>query len=153
MSNLVDYRDQAPPSWPPSRCTHQQNHRFRSRPDYVDWQADVSDEANSEGVAANPEQLVLRLELAASQDSDEAIDLLYGEIDQLLRDGDFHVVDRILRAILVERFSVLLLLAFASITSAAREHLASRGDFITRLRRRLEATDPSRVEELLAGLE
>lgn len=87
----------------------------------------------------------------AASDPDDGLDMIYREIDALLRRGAFPQVDALLAAVDMTLPTVYLL-AFVSITSAAREHLAW-DDFLRRVRERLSIVEPDRVEELLRGFE
>jgi hypothetical protein len=101
-----------------------------------------------------PRDLVHRIEAAIAADADDAVDFIYAEVDQHLRDGAFADVQDLLRALDLAKLDVVHMLAIASITRAAREQLDdARTDYLGRLRRRLAEVDPDRVEELLSGLE
>ena len=88
---------------------------------------------------------------ATASDPDDGLDLIYHEMDALLRDGAFPQVDAILSAIDMT-LPVVYLLAFVSITSAARGHVAWK-PFLDRVREHLSRVEPDRVEELLRGFE
>lgn len=77
---------------------------------------------------------------------------IYLRVDAMLRGGQFAAVDRLLRGLDCAALSVLRLLAYLSITSAARPHLLSRDDFAARVRERIERDDPKRAATLLRGL-
>jgi hypothetical protein len=83
------------------------------------------------------------------------VDLIYREVDNLLRAGSFSQVDDLIRNVDPESndWSLVELLAFVSITHAAKQHLQERRGLFERVRRYLESVDPSRVVELLDGLE
>lgn len=82
-----------------------------------------------------------------------AIDALYRRVDIKLLAGDFSGVDAEMQAVNIEMLSTTMLLAWLSITSAARDVLGLRATLVNRIRSRLEQTEPARVEALLAGLE
>jgi hypothetical protein len=90
---------------------------------------------------------------ARTTDPEDAIDLIYAEVDTLLREGSFARVDEILDQVEAASLPVVPLLAFVSITNAARDVLAARHGFVARVRQHLARVEPGRVEELLAGLE
>ena len=91
--------------------------------------------------------------LPRALDEDEVLDRIYEDVDALLRSGAFDCVSAMLAAIDVESLTTVVLLAYASITNSARDVVSARAGFLTRVRRKLEKTDPDHVEELLAGLE
>jgi hypothetical protein len=97
------------------------------------------------------DNLVQRVQAAG--DSDDALDLIYTEIDCLLRGASFERVDEILGAVDPSTMVITSLLAFVSITYAPRERLRSRARFVARIREHLTSVDPARVDALLAGLE
>jgi len=86
-----------------------------------------------------------------ASDPDDGLDLIYHEIDALLREGAFPQVDAILSAVDMT-LPVVYLLAFVSITSAARVYVAWK-PFLDRVRQHLSRVEPERVEELLRGFE
>ena len=86
-------------------------------------------------------------------DSDDALDLIYTEIDRLLQNALFEQVDEVLDAIDPSTMAAAPLLAFVSITYAPREHLRSRSQFVARVRERLTTFDAAHADALLAGLE
>lgn len=84
----------------------------------------------------------------------DQLDDIYQSIDAMMTVGEFAMVDDVLRAVDVsERTPTLVLLGYASITSAAREHLRQRAAYMERLRAYLKAVDPENVDEVLAGFE
>ena len=87
--------------------------------------------------AADTVALLRKIEAAVATDHDDALEVIYREVDALLRRVSFVQVDDLLRTIEVGALPVVHLLAFTSITYAARDHLRSRGAFVTRVRRRL----------------
>jgi hypothetical protein len=86
-------------------------------------------------------------------DEGEAVDAIYQGVDELLRAGSFHEVDDLLASFRVGAATTLQLLAFASITTAARRLLSARPDFIARVRECLTERDQASADALLAGLE
>jgi hypothetical protein len=85
--------------------------------------------------------------------SDDLVDAIYSHIDMQLRKGRFEAVDHELERVTPLTCEVIEMLAYLSITSAAKEHLPGRDRLVTRVRDHLTKTDPARVEELLMGLE
>jgi hypothetical protein len=88
------------------------------------------------------------------KDHEDDVEIIYMAIDALLAEHEFARVDTILNEIPVEKLPVLHMLAFASITSSAKERLHERAHYMTRVRKHLQATESSEhVEALLRGLE
>lgn len=107
----------------------------------------------AEPALATPEEFVLRasrLERAGHRNA--AMDLLYDRIDELMRTGQFDLLDMILQRVPVREFSVDVLLGLLTATLPARSRLPSREDFFSEteqvLRERAEYE-----EGLLTGLE
>ena len=87
---------------------------------------------------------------AISGERHDAIELIYDEVDALLRAGDFGQVDALLREVEPEAWSATHLLAFVSITRAAKHLLAERESLLDRVRKH---RPPLALKLLLAGLE
>lgn len=83
---------------------------------------------------------------------EEALDLIYQEIDTLLRHSLFELVDKILREV-DRNLPTVILLGFATITCIARKHLGEYVFYVSMLRDELTRRDPNRVNDLLMGLE
>jgi hypothetical protein len=77
---------------------------------------------------------------------------VYIRVDEQLNAGRFADVERDLAAVDVATLPVVLLLAWLSITHAAKEHLPGRDAFADAVKTRLEREDPERAEDLLRGL-
>lgn len=95
----------------------------------------------------------LLAEAARLPDPDDAIDLIYTRMDEMLRDGAFSEVDAILDVASPSALSTDILLAAVSVTSVAAAKLSRRSGFVARVRQHLVAIEPTRVEELLGGIE
>jgi len=152
MPDLLDLKDDHPK--PARRDCPASRPR---RPDYADMRAPSGSPASGRMSIAPPtsgaSDLMRRIRAAADTgDPDDAIELIYSEVDALLRAGSFSQVDEILAAVEPSAWSVVHLLAFVSITSAARAHVGWSGLF-DRVRRHLGRVDPTRVRELLSGFE
>jgi hypothetical protein len=80
------------------------------------------------------------------------LDVLYEEIDGMLRSGDFPRVGEILGQVGLD-LPVVYLLGFISITRTAREKLPGWGAFYARVKAHLQATEPDRWVDLLRGFE
>lgn len=124
------------------------------RHDYCDMLTMLISEPPSGRVSVVPSAVVSDLlgSIRRAADDDDAIDVIYGGVDALLRAGDFAQVDALLTAIDPSDWKVVHLLAFVSITSAARDHVAWAA-FLDRVRQHVEGVEPERVRELLAGFE
>ena len=84
---------------------------------------------------------------------DAAIDLIFDRVDTLLCGGDFEECDLLLRAVEVDRLSVDLMVAFLSITLAARDRLRERARFYSRVKQQIESERGVQVtDSLLKGL-
>lgn len=91
--------------------------------------------------------------LCQERRSDEAIDLLFDRIDDLLRGGRFPEVDRLLEQVELGRLNEDLLVAFVTITAAARDQLAARASFRSRMREVLvQRSGEAYTAELFAQL-
>ena len=85
--------------------------------------------------------------------TDDELDVIYRFVDERLCAGEFDVIDVVLKYLDVERMETVIILAWASITNAARHELGQRADFMCRARFYLSAVEPERVESLLRGFE
>jgi hypothetical protein len=85
--------------------------------------------------------------------TDAEIDALYDKVDDMLRAGLFDDVDRLLASIDVERLTITMMLAHATITFAANDRLREYFPYVARVRVRLMQVDPERTDDLLRGLE
>ncbi|WP_428265089.1 hypothetical protein [Haliangium sp.] len=90
--------------------------------------------------------------LVARQQPDEAIDILFDHIDELLSEGQFARCDSVLRAIDLDRLDTNLVVAVLSITLSAADELPHRARLLSRAEKRLSVLAPERVERLLHGL-
>ncbi len=84
--------------------------------------------------------------------SDEALDLLYDQIDGMLVAGKFSEVDRLLASADAQSLSLDLLLGLLTATLPARSKLASRADFVSRVEFSLKGRGQWE-QNLLVGLE
>jgi hypothetical protein len=90
---------------------------------------------------------------AIAADEDDEVDGIYDTIDQLLTIGRFDDVDKMLDLVPIPGCSITQLLAYTSITRAARDKLSRRAVFVARVRAELQRLEPARVDALLAGIE
>jgi hypothetical protein len=89
----------------------------------------------------------------SDDDLDDALEGVYDRVDVLLRAKAFDQVDALLDSIDVAQSRLIVSLAYASITWAARDVLRSRAHFMERLRKHTERVEPTRAKELLAGFD
>ena len=89
---------------------------------------------------------------ASDDDDSDAIHEIYWIYDKLLRAGEFTMVDDAFSDDL-SAMPVVHSLALLSITSPASHLLPRRAAFAQSVRDRLATEDPSRVDDLLKGLE
>lgn len=142
MQGLIELRDShAPISFSPQRQCKAKNE------DYVDLRRRLSPEA------AMAFDVLDGIADAALGGIDEGLERIYEDVDGLLQEGRFDVVDELLRIVDIYRFFVVQMLAFISITFAARDELKAHAGFVARVREHLKRVEPARVEELLAGFE
>lgn len=83
---------------------------------------------------------------------EEATDLLFEKIDDLLLEGKFEEVDEHLLKFRLEELSIELLIGILSITWQAKELLKNRQAVFNKIREIIEIKEPSRIKELLSGL-
>ncbi len=84
--------------------------------------------------------------------NDDAIDLLFDHIDDLLLAGDFVAVNELVYAIDAKRLNTTTMLAALSITKAAADKLPNRASLLSRIEAILRETEPDRFQRLLSGL-
>ena len=91
-------------------------------------------------------------DLTSALDTEDVLLHIYDVVDNLLRSSAFDECDALLKGDFVDLPSIYSL-AMLSITGPARDKLPTRASFAERLRERLTREDPSRVDDLLLGLE
>lgn len=74
------------------------------------------------------------------------------EIREMLRAGQFGVVDDLLMYGNLERMPVIVMLAYLAATFTARHELKQRAAFFERVEQRLQVIEPERAKSLLKGL-
>ncbi len=84
-------------------------------------------------------------------DEDAELLLIYSTVDELLRAGEFEQVDNLLLAQDWRKLPLVQLLAYVSITDAAKHRLKRRHHFMERVKVRLRRETPDRIDELLKG--
>jgi hypothetical protein len=102
-------------------------------------------------ISAVPVWLADALDADGHGESSVALDIIFREADQLLRDGNFPEVDRILRQAPVDGASLSVLTGLLSITLAASQHLPARCSFFEEVWRACVAKGRN-PEKLLGGL-
>lgn len=91
--------------------------------------------------------------LCESNNNEEAIDMLFDNIDDLLTYGKMNECDELLKAIKIDRLNITLLVGLLSITKGAAKYLSYKSTLDDIVETRLcELTDSSEVESLLKGL-
>lgn len=113
----------------------------------------VEDAQNTEQVTDTLTWLGDIYSLVARQQPDEAADVLFDHVDDLLLEQQFQSCDDLLRTIDLKRLDRNLLIALLSITLSAKEALPYRPRLLERTRARLTSSDPGRVDRLLDGLD
>lgn len=83
---------------------------------------------------------------------DRAVDLVFDRIDRLLIDGEYEVVDDILRLCDVGRLSTHLMRSFLTITAPGRHRLPSRPKFFDRVEAAMTAIRGAEVTRRLIGV-
>ena len=81
---------------------------------------------------------------------DRALDIVFTEMDKLLRKGDFDLCNRILELLDVDNLSPNLLIAFLTITLRAHERLPARAILYSRVEERF--SNRANKDKLLSGL-
>lgn len=90
--------------------------------------------------------------LDADGNCDDAIDILFEALDELLLAERYENCDAILQALDVDRMSATLLVGCISFTQLAARHLPSYPAFFAAVESRLRVLAPDRVDRLLWGL-
>lgn len=78
-------------------------------------------------------------QLYSTQQIDDAIDLLFDCVDNLLLRGDFDIVNQLIKDIEIEKLSTSLCVSVLSITLAASDKLPNRQSFFFSVEERLIA--------------
>jgi len=83
---------------------------------------------------------------------EEAADIVFEKIDDLLCAGQFRRCDELLQMVDVKRLDVKVMLSFLAITLAAKDELRGRVSLLQHVENRLKVLMPDRAESLLAPL-
>jgi hypothetical protein len=106
----------------------------------------VNDSYTEETMNACPLCDLLELE-------EQAVDVLFDHIYELLEDEQYEACNTFLRQIDPQQFGANLNVSLLAITLGARAHLPYRGELVSQIRTLFEAQEPQRVDALLRGLE
>jgi BioD-like phosphotransacetylase family protein len=90
--------------------------------------------------------------LVASGHSDDALDVLYKEVDSILEIHNFLGCEQMMSDVDLERLDETLLVGLLSVTLPAAAHLSSRANLYTRIQSLVSQRMPREAEVLLAGL-
>ena len=102
---------------------------------------------------SDPSEFVVRANrLDTSGYRNAAMDLLYERIDQVMRDGDFDVLDSVLKTLDAEHLSLDVILGVLTATLPARRRLPTRKTFFQEAERTLRARGEY-DDGILTGLE
>jgi hypothetical protein len=85
--------------------------------------------------------------------SDEAIDVLFREVDGMLLAGEFERCDQFLQIVDLSRLDTELIVGVLSVTLKASDKLPSRAEFFRRVSERFRDLPTGRAAGLLRGLE
>lgn len=91
-------------------------------------------------------------DFVAHERTDDAVDLLFKHVDELLSAERFDQCDEILRVVDLNRLDTHLIVALLSITLSASGQLPYRTPLLEHARDRLSVLAPDRVDRLLSGL-
>jgi len=84
---------------------------------------------------------------------DEALDVIYAQMDELFKTGKFNQVDTILENVDFGQLDLDTQLGFLTATLAAKEYLKKREAFFQKVKRFVETTEPRETQKgLLDGL-
>jgi hypothetical protein len=90
--------------------------------------------------------------LVARGQIDDAVDVLFSNLDEMLLVGHFSRCNALLRVVDLKKLDTNLLVGLLSITLSAKALLPERADVVGRVEARLNELDPSRTARLLDGL-
>jgi hypothetical protein len=93
--------------------------------------------------------LIRAQQLDKLKKTDEAIDILFNDIDKLLTAGFFKAADRIIDSPILDDLSPDLLVALLTITLAAKIHLPSRKKLFEKTKQKMQED----IARTLQGLE
>ncbi len=89
--------------------------------------------------------------LIADDEIEQATDLLFERLDDLLLDGRLEECDHVLRRLEVRRLDSNLMIGVLSVTSGAVDELPYRAELLVKIRAALTEIMPGRVDRLLRG--
>lgn len=85
-------------------------------------------------------------------DLDKSIDALFEFCNTSYERNEFHLVDKLLLSVELEKSNTAILVAALSITLCAKEELKERDSFLARVEEHFKKTEPQRYKKLLRGL-
>lgn len=91
-------------------------------------------------------------DFVANSKDDDAIDLLFDNIDDLLIDHRVDLCEKILKIIDLEKLNGNLLIGLLCVTKGAKDYLPSRNKILSDIKEIFEKNEPHRVEGLFKGL-
>lgn len=83
---------------------------------------------------------------------DDAVDIVYENVDRMLERGEFERCDSFLRVVDLSRLDTNVMVALLSITMPAATKLKARAEVLASIEKNLRALAPGRVERILGGL-
>lgn len=90
--------------------------------------------------------------LIAQRKIDEAIDILFKNVNEMLCKNEFILCNDLLRTVDLKRLDTNLLVGFLTITLPASTELPFRATLVKRIDEKLRALAPERAERILNGL-
>ena len=87
-----------------------------------------------------------------AKDIDQATDILFQDIDNLLSSGEFDLCNELIQNIDLDRFDTNLLVGLLSITYAAHDKLPYRKQLYAKIEFIFNIYEPDRINALLVGL-
>jgi len=84
---------------------------------------------------------------------DDAIDILFSQIDNRLLKGEFKQCDEILKSINLQKVNITFMICVLAITSPAKDKLLYRKELFENIKNIINQKDPQRCSRLLNGLE
>ena len=83
----------------------------------------------------------------------KALSLLFTKIDELLRKSEFDKVNKTLEGLIIDNYSMLLLVGFLTITLAAKSKLPYRKNLFEKIKNKIKKECSEHLNGLLVGLD